>query len=130
MTATRGVPLVKVNRQLPWEDIPDTLQYSKVVKSGSTTLTLSLECADHLKVRIAYSLPKVATSRILQLDSYFKTEIPAVTKATDKELATVQSHVLDALAPLSAILKTKEDVPEKIINAATDAVKLMRNASV
>jgi len=50
-------------------------------------------------------------------------------KAADKELAIIQSHVLDTLAPLSAILETKEDVPEKTVKAATDAIKLLGNAN-
>jgi len=37
--------------------------------------------------------------------------------------------VLDALAPLSTTLETKEDATKKIIGAATDAVKLLDNAS-
>jgi len=64
-----------------------------------------------------------------QLDSYLKSEIIPATKAVDKKLTTIQSHVLDALAPLSAILETKEDVPEETVTAATDAVKLLGNAN-
>ena len=56
-------------------------------------------------------------------------EIQPATKAADKELAVIQSHVLDALAPLSAILETKDDVPEETMKAATDAIKLLGNAS-
>ena len=100
-------------------------------KTGSVisqACTIRLERADHLN---AYSLPKVAASRTLQLDSYLNTEIQPVTKATEKESATVQSRKLDAFAPLtgSAILETREDIPEKIVNAATDTVKLLGNGS-
>ena len=95
----------------------------------SQACTSRLEYADRLKVRNVYSLPKVTASRTPQLDSYLKTEIPPATKAVDKELATIQSHVLDALAPLSAILETKQDVPKETVSTATDAVKLLGNAS-
>ena len=95
----------------------------------SQACTSRLEYADRLKVRNVYSLPKVTASRTPQLDSYLKTEIPPATKAVDKELATIQSHVLDALAPLSAILETKQDVPKETVSAVTDAVKLLGNAS-
>ena len=64
-----------------------------------------------------------------QLDSYLKSEIIPATKAVDKKLATIQSHVLDAHSPLSAILETKADVPEETVTAATDAIKLMGNAN-
>ena len=94
----------------------------------SQACTSRLEYADHLKVRNVYSLPKVAASRAPQLDSYLKTEIPPATKAVDKELATIQSHVLEALTPLSAILETKQDLPKETASAATDAVKLLGNS--
>ena len=95
----------------------------------SQACTSRLEYADRLKVRNVYSLPKVTASRTPQLDSYLKTEIPPATKAVDKELATIQSHALDALAPLSAIRETKQDVPKETVSAATGAVKLLGNAS-
>ena len=91
--------------------------------------TARLEYTDCLKIKNTYSLPKVAASRTPQLDSYLKAEVQPSTKTTDKELATIQSHVLDALAPLSAILVSEEDIPGQIVNATVDAVKLLGNAS-
>ena len=67
-----------------------------------TTCTIRLEYADRLKIRNTYPLPQVSASRTPQLDSYLKPEIPPASKATNKELALIQTHVLDALAPLSA----------------------------
>ena len=46
----------------------------------------------------------MAASRTPQLDSFLKSEVSPATKTTDKELASIQTYVLDALAPLSAIL--------------------------
>ena len=61
--------------------------------------TFRLDYQDCLKVRNAYILPKGDASRTPTLDSYIRNETPATTKAVDKELSTIQMHVLDALAP-------------------------------
>ena len=91
--------------------------------------TIRLEYADHLKIKNAYSLPQVAASRTPQLDNYLKPEILPATKTIDKELASIQTHLLDALAPLSAIIESQEGSPEQMINAATAAIKLLGNAN-
>ena len=91
--------------------------------------TFRLDYQDRLKVRNAYTLPKVDASRTPTLDSYIRNEIPATTKAVDKELSTIQTHVRDALAPLSAILEGQDDTPDPVKAATTDAVKLLGNAS-
>jgi len=95
----------------------------------SKACTIRLDYVDHMKARNAYCLPKVAASRTPQLDNFLKMEIQLAAKAADKELAIIQSYVLDALAPPSATLETKEDVPEKNVKAATDAIKLLGNAN-
>ena len=71
----------------------------------------------------------MAASRTPQLDNYLKPEIPAAAKTTDKELAVIQTHVLDALAPLSTIIKTQEGISEQTLAAAATAIKLLGNAS-
>jgi len=91
--------------------------------------TFRLDYQDRLKVHNAYTLPKVAASQTPTLDSYIRNEIPATTKAVDKELSTIQMHILDALAPLSAILEGQDDTPDPMKVATTDAVKLLGNAS-
>jgi len=68
-------------------------------------------------------------SQTPQLDNYLKPEIPPASKATDKELALIQTHMLDALAPLSAIVEAQEDTPEQTICAVTAAIKQLGNAS-
>jgi len=95
----------------------------------SQACTSRLDNVDCLKVRNVYSLLKVAASRSPQLDSYLRSEMPPATKAVDKQLGINQSHILDALAPLSAILEANEDVSKETTDAAIAAVKLLGNAS-
>ena len=118
------------NTQLSWDNVPDTPQYDEVtdwgddLAAGSHSIpptnvatvseeteilikdacTVRLEHANRLKIRNTYSLPQVAASRTPQLDNYLKPEIPAAAKTTDKELAVIQTHILDALALLSTII--------------------------
>jgi len=94
-----------------------------------TACTIRLEYADCLKIRNAYSLPQASASQTPQLDNYLKPEIPPASKAINKELASIQTHVLDALAPLSAIVEAWEDTPEQTICAVTVAIKLLGNVS-
>ena len=91
--------------------------------------TVRLEHADHLKIRNAYSLPQVAASWIPQLDSYLKPEISPAAKTTDKELAAIQTHVLDPLAPLSAVIEAQEGNSEETVSAVTAAIKLLGSAN-
>ena len=66
------------------------------------------------------------------MDSYLKPEVPTSVKSLDRELAKVQSFVLDTLAPLSALLETtkKEEVTiEEVTDAATCAIQLLGNVN-
>ena len=56
------------------------------------------------KVRSRYPRPKVAATRTPRLDAYIKSEVPHHVKSADKDLAKIQTFVLDALAPLVSIL--------------------------
>ena len=55
-----------------------------------------------------------------------KSETSAAVKAADKELARIQTFMLDALAPLTTLL---EEGSEQVVEAATAAVQLIGNAS-
>ena len=112
-----------------WEDIPDTPDYSehinfdgsdteaqarvsKLVEVSKETESLLMEkCtsrlpnSERLKSRNNYALPKVPVTKTPSLDGYLKSELSRATKAADKELATIQTYVLDALSPLTAIVK-------------------------
>ena len=138
-----------------WDDIPDLPNYDEEVNWGDDSTaagcsipptsvaivseemgtviknacTVRLEHADCLKIRNAYSLPQVTASRTPQLDSYLKPEISPAAKTTDKELATIQTHVLDALAPLSAIIEAQEGNSEQTVSAVTAAIKLLGNTN-
>jgi len=51
----------------------------------------------HLQTRNAFTLPQVAASWDPQWDPFIKPEVPQYSKTTNKELAKVQTFVLDAL---------------------------------
>ena len=108
-----------------WEDIPEYPDYSKIVQfaddsdaegrpkskvaevSKTTEALLRESCLrrlannTRLKIRDNYYLPQVAATRTPQLDNYLKLEISQQAKTTDKELAKIQTFVLDSLATLS-----------------------------
>ena len=61
-----------------------------------------------LKIRKGNPLPHVPATRTPLMDSHLKPEVPTSVKSLDKELAKVQSVVLDTLGPLSALLETMQ----------------------
>uniref|UniRef100_A0A1X7TW09 Uncharacterized protein n=1 Tax=Amphimedon queenslandica TaxID=400682 RepID=A0A1X7TW09_AMPQE len=67
--------------------------------------------------------PKVDAARSPRLDSVMKTVAPQSAQSVDKELARLQTFILDALAPLTAILEgtnemTVQDIREALITAS------------
>ena len=52
----------------------------------------------------------------MALDPYLRPEVSSSVKTEDKELAKIQAFVLDALAPLTAILEG-ENQPSEVTNA-------------
>ena len=48
----------------------------------------------------------MAATRTPQLDSFIKPEVLQLVKMSDKEWVRLQTFVLDALAPLTSLLKT------------------------
>ena len=132
----------KCGRQ--WEDILEFLDYSEVVHfndsdnegqppsklvkvSEATKTFLKVSCtthlpnSGHLQIRDAYSLPQVPATRTPQLDSYLKPEISQQGKAADKELAKVQTFVLDSLAPPSHLMELDTQGHEISHNEALSA---------
>ncbi len=61
----------------------------------------SLTNSHLLEVKNRYSLPKIASTRTPELDSYMKVELSSTAKSADKESARLQTFMLDAMAPLS-----------------------------
>ena len=86
-----------------------------------------------MKARGHYPLPKVAAARTPQLDPYIKSEVPHQVKCADKDLAKIQTFVLDALAPLVSILDLNswDHCPayQDTIDTISTAVELLGNAS-
>uniref|UniRef100_A0A1X7VGZ5 Uncharacterized protein n=1 Tax=Amphimedon queenslandica TaxID=400682 RepID=A0A1X7VGZ5_AMPQE len=96
--------------------------------TGSCTRNMSNEMRK--RVRGRYKLPKVEATRTPRMDPVIKTLAPQVARSADKELARIQTFVLDALAPISSILEnidgmTAEDVTE----ASMAATELLGNAN-
>ena len=93
----------------------------------------SLTNAGRLEIRNKYPLPKVPSTRTPQLDSYMRAELSGTTKMADRELARLQTFMLDAMAPLSAILEAeasdKEMSWEENLTAVKTALQLLGNAS-
>ena len=88
---------------------------------------------DRMQIRGHYPLPKVPATRTPQLDSIMKPEAASTTKATDKQLAKVQTLLLDSLAPLTMLLEAHhrgdESDPKDVVRAVKAAVELIGNAN-
>ena len=97
----------------------------KLVEVSETTKALlQSKCTQNVsndkrkRVRARYPQPKVAATRTPKLDESFKQIVPATTKAADKNLAKIQTFILDAVAPLTAPEEKKLDLT---LQDATDA---------
>ena len=107
--------------------------------SEKTRLFLEEKCTHSVpksmrrKVRGRYPLPKVAASSTSQLDAYIKPNVPHQVKSADKDLAKIQTLVLNALAPLVSILdlNSRDHHPafQDTIDAISIAVELIGNAN-
>ena len=75
----------------------------------------------------------MAATRTPQLDEYIKAEVPHQVKSADKDLAKIQTFVLDALAPLVSILDLNSwdhsPAYQDTIDAISTAMELIGNAS-
>ena len=103
-------------------------QTSKLLK---TSCTRSVSNEVRKRTRSAFNLPRVPATRTPRLDQFLRSEIPQPVKSLDKELSRLQSFVLDALAPLTALVETSEQevTPEQMRLATTSAISLIGNAS-
>ena len=61
-------------------------------------------------VRSRFPLPRVATTKSPNTDVFMRTEISSGARSLDKELAKIQTFVLDSLAPLTALLGKGESM--------------------
>ena len=82
------------------------------------------------RTRNKYPLPKVPATRTPRLDHFMRTETPQNVKSLDRDLARIQTFVLDAIAPLTAISENLGKFSgEDVEQATTSAIKLIGNAS-
>ena len=94
---------------------------------------MRLDSADRLSNRNAYPLPKAPATKSSVLDTYLKLGVSQNVKAADKELGSIQSAVLDAMARLTSIVEADakgDNVTHKqAVNAAKAAIELVGNAN-
>ena len=77
-----------------------------------------------------YKFPKVDATRTPRDDHIMKTLAPQAVKIADRELAHIQSFMLDSLAPVSAMLENSEKMyAEDIREASSAATELIGNAN-
>ena len=129
-----------------WEDIPEYPDYSEVLQfaddsdnegrptskvakvSETAEVLLKDSCTKWLanntrfKIRDNY-LPQVAATRTPQLDNCLKPEISQQTNTADKELAKIQTFVLDSVAPLSHLMELDAQGHEITYTDAIDTIK-------
>ena len=114
--------------------------HTKVVEVSERTVKfLQEKCtrrvpnSERKDIRDRYPLPKVPATRPAQLDPMMKSETSSATKATDKQLARVQTLLLDSLAPLTSILEAHHigDIldQKEIVHAVKSGMQLIGNAN-
>ena len=82
------------------------------------------------RCRGQYPLPKVAATKSPNLNPFTRTEVSSRVKVDDKELAKIQSFVLDSLAQLMALLEQGQDMsPDEVRDATSAAVELIGNTN-
>ena len=62
----------------------------------------------------AFTLPKVAVTKTPSLDVVMVSQCSKSTKANDKSLARIQALTLDAVGPLTELLKLLNDDKKKL----------------
>lgn len=86
------------------------------------------------KTRSAFKFPKVEATRTPRFDQVIRSLAPQSAKTSDRELARLQTFVLDSMAPLSALMELlSHDTDwvsiEDVRNATLTATELIGNAS-
>lgn len=95
--------------------------------------TKPMKNQERLQVRNTYGLPKVASTKTPQMEPFLKEEVSPQAKTADKELERTQSFLLDAVAPLTAIIDKKvtgsDHLHPNVLMAIHSACQLLGNAS-
>ena len=118
----------------------DKEENPKLVKVSEKTKEFLEECcgrsltnANRIKTRSSFSLPKVAATKTPLLDVFMKTEVSSSTKSLDKDLAKIQTFVLDSLVPLTAVVECDNQggslSHQEVMIAVKTAVQLIDNAN-
>ena len=124
------------SKEVEWPDSNTEQQESKLVEVSEKTkkfleekCTRRVQNSVRLQTRGKYPLPKVVVTKTPHLDSYLKTELSSATKSDDKELAKIQTFMLDELAPLTSILEADSEKVsyDEVIDATKAAVALIGN---
>ena len=96
----------------------------------TTLCTQSVSNEARKRMWSRYKLPKVDATRIPRLDHVMRTLAPQTAKIADRELAPIQSFVLDSLPPVSALLENAERMTvEDVKEASSAAAELIGNAN-
>ena len=118
-----------------FSDEDDPVESDLVEVSEETRALLTTSCTRSVpnetrrRTRSRYKLPKVAATRTPRLDHFMKSETSLGAKSLDKDLARIQTFVLDALAPLTSILDNNNLTEEAAKHASSTAVELIGNAN-
>ena len=86
------------------------------------------------RTRSAFRFPKVAATRTPKVDEVIKSLVPQSIKTANKELARLQTFILDSMAPLAALMEQISHHGDEVsiidVKAATlTATELIGNAS-
>lgn len=76
-----------------------------------------------------YKLPKVLATRTPKVDHVMRTLATQPAKSVDRELAHIQTYVLDSLAPITALLENSKMPTKEVPEASSAATVLIGNAN-
>ena len=94
------------NETVPPGDLLSLLSVSKETHQLLTAVcTRSISNDAFKRLRSTYQLPRIVATKSPNLDAFLKPEVPANAKGLDKDLAKVQSFLLDTLAPITSMLE-------------------------
>ena len=119
------------------DDEEDTADGAQLVEVSEDThhllteaCTRSVSFEKRKRTRGHYKLPKVDATRTPRVDNVMQALAQTPAKSADKELARLQTFVLDSLAPVSSILENVGKMTvQEVYDAASSAASLVRNAS-
>ena len=69
--------------------------------------TCSIPNKKRIRVRVQYPHRRLAVTRMPKLDNDHKQILPTAARVTDKELARIQTFVLDGVSPLVCLMEAE-----------------------